>query len=158
MATAILSRLRSLRDDERGVSLLEFAAMAPMLGLLIVAIADIGRGYTERFAIQQAANRTLELAHSGTKSNDYSFLTTQAQTAAGEGATVTLTQWLECTATNGTRTTKTIGSTCSSGEETGRYVTLNISKPFVPAFSTIGYPKEADGTIKLKARASLRVQ
>ncbi|HEX8534701.1 MAG TPA: TadE/TadG family type IV pilus assembly protein [Allosphingosinicella sp.] len=158
MATAILSRLRSLRDDERGVSLLEFTAMAPMLGLLIVAVADIGRGYTERFALQQAANRTLELAHSGTKTNDYSFLATHAQTAAGTDATVTLTQWLECTATNGTRTTKTMGSTCSAGEETGRYVTLNIAKPFDPVFTTMGYPTEADGSIKLKARASLRVQ
>lgn len=158
MGTTILSRLRSLRSDERGVSLLEFTAMAPFLGLLIVGMADIGRGYTERFAIQQAANRTLERAHSGTKANDYSFLSAEAQTAAGVGATVTLTQWLECTATSGTRTTKAIGGTCSAGEEIGRYVTLEIAKTFVPVFTSVGYPKEADGTIKLKARASLRVQ
>jgi Flp pilus assembly protein TadG len=158
MAATILSRLHSLRSDERGISLLEFAAIAPLLGLLIVAVADIGRGYTERFALQQAANRTLELAHSGTKKDDYSYLTTEAQAAAGADATVTLTQWLECTQANGTRTTKAIAGTCSTGEEMGRYVTLQITRPFVPVFTSAGYPKEADGTIKLKARASLRVQ
>jgi Flp pilus assembly protein TadG len=158
MAPTIRTRLQRLWYDERGVSLLEFTAMAPLLGLLIVGVADIGRGYTERFALQQAANRTLEMGHLGTRGDNYSFLTAQAQTAAGTAATVTLSEWLECTATNGTRQVKSIGSTCASGEEMGRYVTLEISKPFVPAFSSVGYPKEADGTILLKARASLRVQ
>jgi hypothetical protein len=47
---------------------------------------------------------------------------------------------------------------CAMGEQTARYLTLEISKPFVPVFTSAGYPKETDGTIKLKARASLRVQ
>ena len=110
MALTILSRLQRLGRDERGVSMLEFTAIAPFLGLLIVGVADIGRGYTERWTLQQAANRTLERGHVGTtNSNNYSFLADEAETAAGAGATVTLTQWLECTQSNGTRTTKAIG-------------------------------------------------
>jgi Flp pilus assembly protein TadG len=158
VALATIRLRRSFWSDERGVSILEFAAIAPLLGMLIVAVADIGRGYTERFAIQQAANRTLELAHSGTRKNDYSFLSTQATTAAGAGSTVVLTQWLECTKANGTRETKAFSDNCAMGEQTARYLTLEISKPFVPVFTSAGYPKETDGTIKLKARASLRVQ
>lgn len=158
MAANLRLRLRRFQDDERGLSIVEFAAIAPFLGLLIVGVADLGRGYTERFAVQQAANRTLELAHSGTRTNNYDFLEAEAETAAGVGSDAVLTQWLECTDANGARVTKTFISTCSSGQQTARYVTLELSKPFVPVFTSAGYPKEADGTIKLKARASLRVQ
>jgi Flp pilus assembly protein TadG len=158
MAATFPLRLSRLWNDERGLSIVEFAAVAPFLGILIVGVADLGRGYTERFAVQQAANRTLELAHSGTRKNDYSFLKAEAETAAGAGSTAVVTQWLECTNNDGTRQTKTFTSTCTSAQQTARYVTLEVSRPFVPAFTSAGYPKEADGTILLKARASLRVQ
>ena len=153
MRASIHNLLRRLRADERGLSFVEFAAVAPLLGLLIVSVADLGRGYSERFALQQAANNTLELAQQGTRANDYSFLEAHAEEVS-PGSNATLTQWLEC---DGTRRPN-FTDTCNMGQQTARYVTLELSKPFVPVFTSVGYPKEADGTIALKARASLRVQ
>lgn len=154
MVASFHNLLGRLRADERGLSFVEFAAVAPLLGLLIVSVADLGRGYSERFALQQAANNTLELAQQGTRLNDYSFLEAHAETAAGTGSNATLTQWLEC---DGTRKPN-FTDTCNTGQQTARYVTLELSKPFVPVFTSAGYPKEANGSIALKARASLRVQ
>jgi Flp pilus assembly protein TadG len=44
--------------------LVEFTMIAPFLGLLTVAIADYSRGFSERFALENAAHRTLERAES----------------------------------------------------------------------------------------------
>lgn len=156
MLQRIRSRLRALQRDERGLSLVEFAAIAPFLGVLTVAMADLGRGYAERFSLQQAVNRTLELAHQGTKLNDYSFLIAEAMSAADVPATsVTLTQWLECD--GGTALAFT--ATCSGTQQTARYVKLTVVKSFKPLFTTRGYPNvQTDGTVQLSANASLRVQ
>jgi Flp pilus assembly protein TadG len=154
MLASLHHQFRRLRSDRRGVSLIEFAAIAPFVGLLIVGVADLGRGYADRFALQQATNRTLELAQQGTRLNDYSFLEAQAETAAGPGADATLTQWLECDG----GAAQAFTNSCAAGQQMARYVTLEISKPFVPVFTGAGYPKETDGSIRLKARASLRVQ
>ncbi len=152
---SIRSRIGKFRSDERGISAVEFGAIAPFLGLLIVGVADLGRGYTERFAVQQAANRTLELAHSGTRKNDYSFLKAEAEAAAGVGAVATVTQWLECDG----GAPQAFTNTCPSSQQTARYVTLEIVKDFDPLFTSAGYPDvKPDGMVPLKARASLRVQ
>jgi Flp pilus assembly protein TadG len=156
MLSRIRSRLGRLKRDERGMSLIEFAAIAPFLGILTVGMADLGRGYTERFSLQQAVNRTLELAHQGTKLNDYSFLIAEAMTAADVPATsVTLEQWLECDG----GTAQAFTATCSGTQQTARYVKLTVVKPFKPLFTTAGYPNvQSNGTVQLSANASLRVQ
>ena len=155
-----MSRFSRIWRDERGVSLIEFAFVAPLLGLLTVGMADLGRGYTERFFLQQAVNRTIELAHLGTKDDNYSFLSAEAVSAAQVPAeNVTLEQWLECTDSSGNRVTKTFTGTCTTGQETARYVKLTVRKPFKPLFTTAGYPNvQSDGTVRLQADASLRVQ
>ena len=156
MKAAILNRIAKIWRDRNGVSAVEFGAVAPFLGLLIVGVADFGRGYSERIALQQAANRTLELAHTGTRMNNYDFLRTHAERAAGTGSVATVTQWLEC----GTDITKRpLTNTCSASEQTARYVTLEIVKDFDPIFTSVGYPDvKPNGDVPLKARASLRVQ
>lgn len=155
MNARIFGRISRFGRDERGLSIVEFAMIAPFLGFLIVGIADLGRGYAQRFALQQAANRTLELAHSGTRRNDYSFLEAEAEAAAGTGADATVTQWLEC---NG-GAAQAFTAMCPSAQQTARYVTLEIVKNFDPVFTSAGYPgATSTGMVPLKARASLRVQ
>jgi len=155
MMVALARRLRRLGRDERGFSLVEFCAVAPFLGLMIVGVADLGRGYTTRFALQQAVNRTLEMAQQGTRRNNYDFLATEAASAADvPAASVALEQWLEC---DGTR--KLWTETCTTAQQTARYVKLTVRKPFDPLFTTAGYPNvQPDGTVRLEAHASLRVQ
>ena len=150
-----ISRLRRLLRDQRGLSIVEFAAIAPFLGLLVVGIADLGRGYAARFALQNATNRTIELAHLGTKEDDYTYLKTEAATAAGVAITaVTLDQWTECD--SGTK--KAFTDTCDATQQTARYIKLTIVKDFDPLFSSTGYPNTTGGIVQLSANASLRVQ
>jgi len=151
----LLKLFRRIGSNNRGTSILELAFVAPVLGMLLVGIADLGRGYSEQFALQQAANRTLELAHLGTRDVNYDYLKPEAAAAAGVPETqVTLESWLEC---DGTR--KTFSENCGPNEQIARYVTLTINSTFRPAFSSIVYPgARPDGTVPVSAKASLRVQ
>ena len=147
--------IRTLAADARGTSLVEFAAAAPVFALLVVGVGDISRGFSDRLALQQAANRTLELAHLGTRDPNYNYLIPEAATAAGvPQSQVTLVSWLEC---DGTR--KAFNDTCDDDEQIARYITLTINSSFRPAFTSIVYPgARPDGTVPLVAQASLRVQ
>jgi Flp pilus assembly protein TadG len=156
MIAAFLSaRLRGLLGDERGATIIEFAAVAPVLAIFVVGISDVSRGYSERLTLQQAANRTLELAHLGSTTQNYNFLIPEAAAAAGvPESSVELESWLEC---EGTR--KLYTDVCADGEQIARYIKLSISKSFKPLFSSAGYSNvAADGSVPMKADASLRVQ
>jgi Flp pilus assembly protein TadG len=146
--------LRPLLCDERGVSAVEFAFLIPILSVLILGIIDLGSGLSQRFTLQQAVNRSLEMVQAnsvdtGTEGGtpDYSFLKTEVAAAAGvsEG-NVTLTQWLEC---NGTRQGSYTG-TCASDQDTARYLELRVTK----AFKGKMYLK----TTNLVATSAVRVQ
>ena len=155
MVMRIRRWIRALAADARGTSLVEFAAAAPVFALLVVGIGDVSRGFSDRLALQQAANRTIELAHLGTRDPNYNYLVAEAASAAGVPASqVTLVSWLEC---DGTR--KEFDDTCDDDEQIARYITLTINSSFRPAFTSIVYPgARPDGTVPLVAQASLRVQ
>ena len=151
---SIRQLLLRLRDDERGTSLLELAFVAPIFAILLVGVADLGRGFSERFALQQAVNRTIEMAHMGSTQPNYDFLIAEAAAAAAVPVqNVTLVSWLEC---NGTR--KAFSESCADDEQIARYVTLTIRSTFAPSFGAAGYPGAANGRVPISATASFRVQ
>lgn len=146
-------RLPSLARDERGTSLIEFGFLAPFLAVLAMGIIDLSRGLAERFAIQQAVNRSLELvqarpAVAGATATDldYGFALTEAQTAAGTGATVTMTRWLEC---NGVEQSS-VNATCADGEDAARYLRIRVTKNFEGDFYY--------STIRMTATGAVRTQ
>ncbi len=148
-------RLRRLfariESDERGASLVEFSLLAPFLGLLIVGIADYGRGFSERFALESAAHRTLERAAVGSTQTDYSFLKQEAATAAGVPLeNVTFDNWLEC---DGTRM-PSYDSVCLEEQQVARYLYVKIEKDFIPNFRWTG----GDQPIRISGDAAVRVQ
>ena len=146
-------RLPPLARDERGTSLIEFGFLAPFLAVLAMGIIDLSRGLAERFAIQQAVNRSLELvqarpavAAATATDLDYSFAVTEARTAAGTGATVTMTRWLEC---NGVEQANVTGS-CADGEDAARYLRIRVTKNFEGDFYF--------STIRMSATGAVRTQ
>ena len=147
-AGRLLARLGS---DESGASLVEFALLAPFLGLLMVGIADYGRGFSERFALESAAHRTLERAAVGSTQPDYSFL---KEEAAAAGAVpienVTFENWLEC---DGTKM-PSYDSVCLEEQQVARYLYVKIEKDFVPNFRWTG----GDQPIRISGDAAVRVQ
>lgn len=147
--------LGKLARDTKGTSLIEFAAAAPVFLLFVVGIADLGRGFSQRYFLQQAANRTLEVAHFGASGTNFNHLIPEAAAAASvPESNVTLEQWLECDTTR-----KAFDSYCESGQRTARYVSIEIRASFRPLWGTLGYANaNADGTIPIQAKAALRVQ
>jgi Flp pilus assembly protein TadG len=151
--TRVIALVRSLAGDERGVSMVEFAFLLPLLALLVAGIIDLSQGFSHRFALQQALNRSLEIVQANRPDTDsegsdvdYAYLVTEAATAAGVTPDkVTLTRWREC---DGARQPY-IGQ-CAPGVEMARYVELQVRKDFVGKL----YLK----TVPVTATAAVRVQ
>ena len=160
MANRRLSRIAAIRGDERGVSVLEFGLFFPILALMVLGTIDLARGLATRFGIEQATQRTIELATLGGRPlADYSFLQAEAATAAGvPPANVALDQWLEC---NNARQASFNG-VCPDGQQTARYVTITVFTDYTPMFYSIPYvgrvATASNGKIRLTADSGVRVQ
>lgn len=153
MSMAVSPRPSILRN-ERGTSVIELAVAAPVLLLFVAGLTDLGRGLSERYRLQQAVNRSLEMAQTG-RDGDYAFLVQEAAAAAGvPEANVVQQQWLEC---DGVKMLWT--EECNTGSESARYVKLTIRSSYRPLFGSMGYLQaNADGSVDLSARATLRVR
>lgn len=158
-------RLAALRGDARGATIIEFGLLLPILALFILGTIDFGRGLAAKFALEQAAQRAIEIASLGNRSQDYTFLRTEAATAAGVPlANVTLDQWLECTTTEGVTTRQSaFNGVCPTGQQPARYVEVRIFQDYIPNFArgplAVGMPGvRADGSVRLHADAGVRVQ
>jgi Flp pilus assembly protein TadG len=144
--------LPALARDERGTSLIEFGFLAPFLAVLAMGVIDLSRGLAERFAIQQAVARSLELvqarpAVAGATATDldYSYVKTEAATAAGvPESQVTLTRWLECDGVEKPNVT----DTCGDGEDVARYLQIRIDKNFQGDFYYATIPMSATGALR----------
>lgn len=146
---------RAVRRDERGVSMIEFGLIAPFMALLIGGIVDLSMGLSQRFSMQQALNRSLEMvqanrpqADADDSEIDYDFLVQEVASAAGVPASkVTLTKALEC---NGTKQASYAGS-CAQGTDSARYLELKVVKDFTGRMFV-------KTTVPITATASVRVQ
>lgn len=155
---------RRLACDERGVSMIELGLMAPFITLLLMGCIDLGKGLSERYELQQAAHRTIELANVRTLTAnvdsgeiDFSFLKTEAATSAGvPQSQVTLTRWVECDGV----VQSAYDMVCDPDEMVARYIQLEILKKYTPMFElTRIYPiTNADGTVNMIVEAAVRIQ
>jgi Flp pilus assembly pilin Flp len=145
---------RRLGADERGVAVVEFGLLAPVLALFVVAMIDLSQGFAERFAMQQAVNRSLELllvnapsAGANEDEVDYEGIRQEAATAAGVPIEqVVLRPYMLC----GSRVLDDHDAVCADDEETARYVSLTVNKNFTGTLYV--------GTVPLVATGSMRVQ
>jgi Flp pilus assembly protein TadG len=146
-----------LLRDERGASVIELALVLPFFASIVVGVTDISRAYSTKLQLEQAAYRAIEKVQQY-RSNSSTFDTLQSEAATAAGvptSQVTVDYWLEC---NGTRQA-VYNSTCSSGQTTGRWIKVDITKTFTPMFATNKWPgSNADGTYTLHGRAGLRTQ
>jgi Flp pilus assembly pilin Flp len=160
MTGRIRGLYRKLVADVAGVSAVEFALVVPFLGMVIIGVVDISRGYASRVALQQAVQTTLEKASVGTVQTDYENLRVEAAAAAKVSVDkVTLDTWLEC---NRARQPLFSGE-CQSDQMVSRYVSITVNSGFKPTFRNhfFGvrlFNTSADGMYPQTARAVLRVQ
>jgi Flp pilus assembly protein TadG len=63
----MIRRLRALREDVRGSTIVELALVAPIFATFVVGMTDLSRGYSLKLQLEQAAQRSIERAMQGAK-------------------------------------------------------------------------------------------
>jgi Flp pilus assembly protein TadG len=168
----MMPRNRNLGECDRGASVIEFAIVAPFLAALLLGMIELSRAYSDRLELEQAAQRTVErVQQMRIASSDYSWMKQEAATAAGITATQsnpTVSQWLECTPTdgNGTPTGAPVNQGADSLEQEclvetdmpARYVSVRIQKTFTPAVKSRYLGTDANGNYTLTGEAGIRIQ
>ncbi len=152
----LLQPLRGLRHDDRGAAIIELAIVAPIFATLLVGMVDIGRGYSMKLQLEQAAQSSIEKVMNGqADKNSAAALKTEAATTAGvPEANVVVDFWVECnSARQGTYDT-----VCADGAISRRYLTVQITKTFTPMFATKWLGSNADGTFTVVGKTGVRTQ
>ena len=149
----------SLLRDQRGNSLVELALVAPVFASLIVGAVDLSRAYSDKLSLEQAAQRAVERIQIGEfKTTDKSTYEAEATTAAGTGATATLTAWLECN-NDGSKLDYDDGVCANATDPYARYVQIKVTRDFKPLFTSKIFSSAAsNGSVPLTVIAGVRTQ
>lgn len=147
-------------SDRRGTSAIEFALVAPMLAFMAVAITDVARAVSHKFAMDQAVYRTMELITVGAIQSNYSYVIPEAEAASGEDAgNIDITTWLECDNVKQADSSITV---CPGTQQVARFVQVTIESDFEPLFNygPLGeaFTGNEDGNVHLLSRSTLRVK
>lgn len=155
MSLRRISLLAPVRD-QRGAAVIELAIIAPIFATMLIGMVDIGRGYSMKLQLEQAAQRAIEKVMNGqADKSTAAALKTEAATTAGVPETsVTVDFWLEC---DNARQAN-YDSVCSSGAVYRRYLTVQIDKIFTPMFATKWLGANSDGTFTVVGKTGVRTQ
>lgn len=121
-----------LAGDERGVSAVELGISLPILVMLMVGAVDVSNLVSARLDLEQAAQRTTDLAlASHPRSSDGAHLVAEAAAASGQPASnITVEIFLEC---DGERQAS-YAAACDDTEERARFASVSISADYEPLF------------------------
>ena len=146
----------ALRRDRRGTAVMELALVAPIFATMLIGMVDIGRGYSMKLQLEQAAQRSIEKVMNGQADRSTALaLQVEAALVAGVLPTdVVVDFWLEC---NDTRQAS-YDTVCPSGQVFRRYLTVQISKTFTPMFSAKWLGANANGTFTVIGKTGVRTQ
>ncbi|HEX5259016.1 MAG TPA: TadE/TadG family type IV pilus assembly protein [Sphingomicrobium sp.] len=154
---------RKLSRDQRGAAIIEMSLLLPVMGTLVIGVADISRAYSQKLLLEQAAYRAIEKVQQYQAQEDtYTTLQNEVVSAATDAgfsdvtaANVTVDYWLEC---NGSRQA-TYDMECPTGQTQARWITVDVTHSFTPMFASSRWPgSNNDGTYTLRGRAGLRTQ
>ena len=139
----------------RGASTVELALLSPILMVALAGSVDCARLISTKIRLQQAAERTAEMASAGSvASAAFTSLQSEAATAANvPTSNVTVTNWLEC---DGTRQDAFRG-TCPDGQQVARFTSIAIASLYSPSFAWLLRSAGVNG-IPVSGSASVRVQ
>jgi len=153
-----IRRISRLLADRRGTSVVELALLSPILLLTLAGMVDGARLVSTKLRLQQAAERTAELASAGgVASAAFTSLQAEAASAANvPSSKVTVTYWLEC---DGVKQSAFDG-VCNAGQQAGRFTSITIVGSYSPSFNwnwLFGAGGSAT-SLSLSSSASVRVQ
>lgn len=153
---SVQAMIAALRGEDRGAAVMELALVAPIFATMLIGMVDIGRGYSMKLQLEQAAQRAIEKVMNGqADKSSAAALKTEAATVAGVAETAVVVDfWLEC---NDTRQAS-YDTTCAAGQVFRRYLTVQISKTFNPMFSAKWLGSNTDGTFTVVGKTIVRTQ
>jgi Flp pilus assembly protein TadG len=134
-----MQRLRSfarLLCEERGVSAIEFAFIAPVVAILIIGIIDFGMGLWRQMEIANAAEAGAAYAAAkgwNSTTSGIDGAVTSATNLPSSSITVSLNNWSNwcgCPNTSSGVTSATCGSDCSDSSLAGHYVIVSASTSY----------------------------
>ena len=152
----VRATIEALRGEDRGAAVMELALVAPIFATMLIGMVDIGRGYSMKLQLEQAAQRAIEKVMNGQadKASAAALKTEAATVAAVPETDVVVDFWLEC---NDTRQAN-YDTTCPSGQVFRRYLTVQISKTFTPMFSAKWLGSNTNGTFTVVGKTIVRTQ
>lgn len=145
-----------LGRDRRGAAVMELALVAPIFATMLIGMVDIGRGYSMKLQLEQAAQRAIEKVMNGqADKSTAAALKTEAATVAGVAESfVTVDFWLECDSVR----QASYNMSCPAGQIVRRYLTVQIDKTFTPMFSAKWLGSNADGSFTVTGKTGVRTQ
>jgi Flp pilus assembly protein TadG len=124
---------RTLCRRNDGSMLLEFALVSPLVCLMLIGMADLGRFGLQKSALLQGARAGAQ--YGIMVQGDTTNTNTTAQNATGlTGVTATSTYFYECTA----GVSVPAGTVCGSGQTLKTYLTVTVSKSFASIMASGG--------------------
>lgn len=152
----VAAMLGALRRDPRGAAVIELAIVAPVFATMLIGMVDIGRGYSMKLQLEQAAQRAIEKVMNGqADKSTAAALKTEAATTAGVPETdVVVDFWLECDSAR----QASYDTVCASGTVYRRYLTVQISKTFTPMFATKWLGANSNGSFTVVGKTGVRTQ
>ena len=148
---------KSLFRDQRGAAIIELAIIAPIMATMLIGMVDLGRGYSTKLMLEQAAQRAIEKVMNGqaeASGSLASLKTEAADVAIVPESNVTVKAWHECANVATTNYT----DTCSTGQVDRRYLSVSISKTFTPIFALKFAGANVDGTYTVTGKTGVRTQ
>ncbi len=145
---ATRSYLRAFGRCRRGIVAIEFAIIAPVLAIILVAVIEIGLATAAFFTVQEAALAGANYAsHNGWDANAISGAVTQSTERADIVASPVPITYCGCP--SGPKiAVSTCGQSCSDGLVTRKYVKVSasMSRPSV-VMSSFGLPEDVTVTL-----------
>lgn len=130
---------RLLRADLSGVSAVEFALIAPVLLVMVLGMADLGRYYFSKMevmgAVRAGAQYVILHGYDGSASATTAVTSViQNATSAGSGIAVDGVSQV-CICSDGANPSpNTCAGTCNAGETLWEYAQISASYSFTPMF------------------------
>jgi len=158
VSSKALARMRKLtlsaRNDDQGLSGIEFALIAPVLILSFIATADFGLAIYAKMEVENAAQAGTEYAaRNGYTNSSISSAVTSATSLSGLSANPAPTEFCGCPSTSGV-TTATCGTNCASGAVAGTYVSSSAQATYSTIISYPGIPNSytfsSTSTVRIK--------
>jgi Flp pilus assembly protein TadG len=169
--------LQEFWQSHRGVAMIEFAVVMPVLVLLLLPVVDLGMGFYAKTQMMTAAEAGTQWAFANSSWNSTSITTAVNNATSLSGLTflsstsptTAMTPRLQCGCTDGTtitllatdpatpglcKTSTTTYATCASTQRPGAYVTVKVQKNYTPLFGYWIF----GGTAALTASSTVRIQ